>query len=145
MKDHDASLLGTLRPCPVLVDFCHYVCICIHMYTCMYVCMYVYVCIHMYTCMYVCMYVYVCIHMYTCMYVCMYAYVCIHMHTCMYVCIQSTVAQFTVSLLRRTWYACTAAVQLAHIAVGYARSSVVVHCVSLVTQVQIGRNGIPCH
>ena len=61
----------------VCVRICVYVCMCTHVYVCVYMyvcmCMYVYVCACMYVC--VCMYVYIYLFMYVlCIYVCMYVY-----------------------------------------------------------------------
>jgi len=68
-----------------------YVCMYMHVCTCMYVCMYVHACMCMYvcTCTYVCMHacMHVCMHMYVCMYVCMHACMHVCMYVCMYVCV----------------------------------------------------------
>jgi Exocyst complex component Sec5 len=64
-------------------------CVCTHVYACVYVCVYIRPCVYVCVCM--CMYVCVCIR--PCVYVCMYVYVyvyvcmCVCVYACVYVCV----------------------------------------------------------
>ncbi len=67
-------------------------CVCIHIYECMYI--YIYVCV----CLYICVCVCVCVYIYMCVCVCVYIYVCVCVCVCVYVFL-NTYEVFNVSLL----------------------------------------------